>query len=334
MAFVAIIVGYLTYSIESKQTNDVDAVAIRSLRRLLRMGSGAHITNETRKRRTQVLTSFILSLSDQQLVTGLAILITGYYQRCTISGYHFVLIANLAWFSSTTHLSTLAVLQEYLIRRPVLKTFRVVGMLCLLGLLFHAQLYVQWYVYPSLPVQCTFTKGFQNLGSADYLLFIEVVEWISIVAFLFLAYANSMVKLYATPPVVSVYGWVEESIRKMLELAPELSRRERYNRSLDPLYTSPSRTRPNGLPQLLLARYTWSQFLGSFLWNIVWMVFGNVFGLLQICSTRWGTPSVDLTGFQFYIVGSENTWGFGQMVALLLLTLPILAAGEAYSGIT
>jgi hypothetical protein len=208
VAFVAIIVGYMTYSIESEQTNDVDAVAICFFRRLLRMGSGANITAETRKRRTEVLTSFILSLSDQQLVTGLAILITGYYQRCTISGYHFTLIANLAWFSSTTHLSTLAVLQEYLIRRPVLKTFRVIGMICLLGLLFHAQLYVQWYVYPSLPVQCTFTKGFQDSGSAYYVTysFINVLEWIATVAFLFFAYANSIIKLYATPPVVSILG--------------------------------------------------------------------------------------------------------------------------------
>lgn len=88
-----------------------------------------------REERTAIMTRFVLALSDQQLVTGLAILITGYSQRCAMSGYHFDLVTDLAWFSSTTHLSTLAVLQEYLIQNPVLKAFRVAGILAMLILL-------------------------------------------------------------------------------------------------------------------------------------------------------------------------------------------------------
>src|ERR1700734_1263414 len=68
-----------------------------------------------------ILERFILGLSDQQLVTGLAILITGYYLHCKISYYHFNLVINLAWFSSTTHLATLLALKEYFKKRPALR---------------------------------------------------------------------------------------------------------------------------------------------------------------------------------------------------------------------
>jgi hypothetical protein len=57
---------------------------------------------------------------------------------------------------------------------------------------------------------------------------------------------------------------------------------------------------------------------------------GNIFGLLQLCQTRWAPPK-DIIA-PFFVVGSENTLGFGQMVALLLTALPMLAAGEAYYG--
>jgi hypothetical protein len=118
----------------------------------------------------------------------------------------------------------------------------------------------------------------------------------------------------------------------MLKLPPGPPPIEMYHRSVARLNTSPNRRCP--LIPILRTTYIWSQLLGSFLWNIVWMIFGNVFGLLQICSTRWGSLPMDLPGFRLYVIGSENTWGFGQMVALLLLTLPLLAAGEAYSGMS
>jgi hypothetical protein len=54
---------------------------------------------------------FILALSDQQLVTGLAILIAGFV-KCDISIYLFSNVFAIAWFSCMTHLATLTVLRR------------------------------------------------------------------------------------------------------------------------------------------------------------------------------------------------------------------------------
>jgi hypothetical protein len=144
ITFTAIIVSYLTYSLDGNLTNGFDDIAVKNIRRLLHMGDGDDILPSTRQVRNEAITRFILILSDQQLVTGLAILITGYSQRCSLDGYHFTIIATLAWFSSTTHLSTLSVLHAYLLSHPDVKTWRVISMIGVLGTLFHAELYTQY----------------------------------------------------------------------------------------------------------------------------------------------------------------------------------------------
>jgi len=69
-------------------------------------------------------------LSDQQIVTGIAILVAGYTQlRCGISSYHWQTIISLAWFSSFTHLTTLTVLRTYLHQFQAVRISRVILML-------------------------------------------------------------------------------------------------------------------------------------------------------------------------------------------------------------
>lgn len=75
----------------------------------------------TKELRSKGLERFILALRGQQLVTGLAVLIAGNTRLCTRSIYHFKIILALAWFSSTTHLSTVAVLRVYLTCHPKIR---------------------------------------------------------------------------------------------------------------------------------------------------------------------------------------------------------------------
>ena len=79
--------------------------------------------------------------SDQQVVTGLALLLSGYSQLSSgLSVYHWQIIIYLAWFSSLTHMTTLTILRqlfhdshEVRIWRLVLMSLMIV-MLCI-GLL-------------------------------------------------------------------------------------------------------------------------------------------------------------------------------------------------------
>jgi len=61
----------------------------------------------SREKRVEAFDRFILSLSDQQLATGLAILIAAIANQCTLSPPEFRIAFSLAWFSTTTHLATL-----------------------------------------------------------------------------------------------------------------------------------------------------------------------------------------------------------------------------------
>jgi hypothetical protein len=81
--------------------------------------SPREMDKKTKKsKRREGYQDFILVLSDQQLVTGLAILIAG-FMICDISLYSFTIVSAVAWFSSTTHLSSLAVLKGYVGPGPV-----------------------------------------------------------------------------------------------------------------------------------------------------------------------------------------------------------------------
>ena len=87
------------------------------------------------------LRAAVLMFSDQQLVTGLALLISGYVQlRCGISSYHWQTITYLAWFSSLTHLTTLTVLRQYFRDNPAPRLWRAVLMLVMVTMLMVALL--------------------------------------------------------------------------------------------------------------------------------------------------------------------------------------------------
>ena len=78
---------------------------------------------------TQALQSAVLTFSDQQSITGIAILVSGYSQlACGLAIYHWQVTVDLAWFSSITHLTTLTCLRHYFHRRPALRIWRILLM--------------------------------------------------------------------------------------------------------------------------------------------------------------------------------------------------------------
>lgn len=79
---------------------------------------------KTQEFAARVVEKVILSLSDQLLLTGTAVLVAGFWTHCSISVYHFALVSDLAWFASTCHLTTVATLERYLRRRPKFPDWR------------------------------------------------------------------------------------------------------------------------------------------------------------------------------------------------------------------
>jgi hypothetical protein len=122
------------------------------------------------EKRSEALTKFILSLSDQQLVTGLAILIASLSNRCRVSVYEFRVVVSLAWFSSTTHQSTLRVLQHYLFANKVVRNWRIVAMVCLMVILIFGLIAETGSAPQTTALQCgigNISGGLESLGPSQ-----------------------------------------------------------------------------------------------------------------------------------------------------------------------
>ena len=98
----------------------------------------------------------MLALSDQQIVTGIAVLFAGYLKICSMPIYYFNIVASLAWFSSATHLATLGVLRTYLVDHPTVRGWRVLGMVLLCFSLLVALLPGWDEHYNSVPISCAY----------------------------------------------------------------------------------------------------------------------------------------------------------------------------------
>ena len=76
----------------------------------------------------------MLAFSDQQCITGIAILLSGYSQLFYLQNtkpmtvYNWQISVDLAWFSSITHLTTLTCLRHYFRQRRALSNFRIACM--------------------------------------------------------------------------------------------------------------------------------------------------------------------------------------------------------------
>ena len=294
-----------------------------------------------RARRSKRLERFVLALSDQQLVTGLAILIAGFTDRCSRSIYHFRIISALGWFSSTTHLSTLAVLRPYLIDRPRVRNWRVIAMVAILGLLVVSQAGAFSIQNSSLPVQCVF-----NSYAPYGLNIIATIALASVMIFLCSLYTNRIRRLYTVDPDWGVHVWILEVLTRALIRKFNVHNLEKIVVTSSTLTRAEQSTAYRKLQQrrrwwrycnswvkhrsaisrrMVELWYLYQEMQRSFLSEILTMLFGVGYGIAQVITTRNQVPNAGLSG-------DQDSLSFGQLVPLLLIALPLLTAGEIYYG--
>ena len=368
LTFCALLVGYISDSIPDTTINRIDYLMVERVRKLLslsplrggltqeqRVTRNTQAYRQAKRRRINTLERFVLALSDQQLVTGIAILIAGYIKPCSMDLYHFQILAALAWFSSTTHLSTLALVRDYLINHSLIRTWRVAGMVIMLIMLLAAQVFLEPGDLASPSIYCTMEtfKSDQNLKN--------IVNPIGIILFLLLSYGNNIIRLYSNDSNISLFGWlfrvVEDSLGMTISTGPQSmnqhttklslasekgtgkEHRERERdaslkltlHSLNQGRTKRGKSIGNGFVAAVHTRYEILVYLlqeidESFIGKILWIIFGNAYGIIGIILARWQSY------VNIELIGNENEMGFGQIVPLLLMLLPVLAAGEAYYG--
>jgi hypothetical protein len=81
----------------------------------------------------------MLIMSDLQLITGLAIMISGFAQlRCGLSTYHWQRTVHTAWFACVTHLCSLTFLRDHLRHNRIAQMWRVPCMVSLTTMIIYA----------------------------------------------------------------------------------------------------------------------------------------------------------------------------------------------------
>ena len=152
-----------------------------------------------------ILRSAILMFSDQQMMTGIALLVSGYAQLANgVSSYHWQVIVYLTWFSSITHLTTLTFLREHFRTNPEVRLWRVILMflmLSMLGVAFIPTGDAEWFsgdgkrTQAGLPALCYFKR----LGAATSERYtFESEQFLSMLfsqILLFLSYLTRLVKV-------------------------------------------------------------------------------------------------------------------------------------------
>lgn len=299
------------------------------------MRSGAGLRrNLTKARRTEALSRFIFSLSDQQLVTGLAILIAALTNRCLISFYEFNIMISLAWFSSTIHLATLDVLQEYLVANPVIRNWRVLGMVSLMAMLLFGLLFQgAYFSNVKLPLQCVINEGPKPTFAT-----------ICVLSFILVAYFSRILPLYDPAKAkTTLPEWLGRKGLK-LSLSHECRRlqisAEVYDQLLEKVLlenmlrlrskwisdlkirTRPTKSAKKSKDYDPIVSFATNDYYESFLSQIPFLFFGISSGITQVVTFRWLlAPDIK---------GSVDEMDFGQIMPLLLLALPIFAASEIY----
>lgn len=270
-----------------------------------------------------------LILSDQQLVTGLAVLIAGYYSLVVnnLDIFHWQQVTYLAWLSSTVHLISLSILREQLNASRLLRNVRLAGMLSLLAMLLAA-------LTPSTgiaaedapsqtPARCLwrssrFPEYIYSFSSSNDLTNKNYTDYSSIVSYI------TLITSYLWKLAQQFRGsrnWV----RTWGCAVPEAVLESAMKRCLL------DKSKSYGVKSLWLrAKYRLLSYLYIFL--VVWVELLDSFFatiLLLLFTLTWGTVKLVLPRTTPYSLPSgEDQMTFGQLLPLLLLLQPALAILE------
>ena len=300
--------------------NPIDRFVVRNLRHFKIFD----VSNETRTFYWTVIEKVVLSLNDQQLVTGIAILILGLIKHCSISVYHFTLISDLAWLSSSVNLTSLSMLRIYLQDRSQLRNWRVCLMLITFSLLLAYSVmegHIDWYQSFSYEAQCVVDDLIGNIhGLPAGLMAVDIVS-------LVLGYGSALIEIYQGPSDAFASWTQEKPIRAMRARILQLKQKGIGN--------------PDGNLTSVLIK-AWFLVIAYCLIAIeaVYTFLATVLGssyVSVITASGWigyGIQNIvmDRRVAQLNMDGNENDMTFGQLVPILLLSSIILTFQEAYNG--
>jgi len=250
--------------------------------------------------------------ADQQLVTGASILIVGYVRHCEITQYHFYIVSLLGLISFATFQSVVLI-----IRGRIKKGLKRGWRFAWVTVLFACALVTNFVIYNDnflvefhfgLPMHCLWIglPGYFRPDQIPYVVFGTLVDvW---------SYLNVFSYLYPETNDVQPFAVLSKIVNAV-------TRAPAY------LYVSVRKRNRSKLIQgvvylLFLFSFTLRELVFSIYVDLV-----RVFTYLY--QTTFSIGLVRRNATESGRQGEEDAWGFGQILPMLLLALPLLAFVEA-----
>ena len=333
--FAVIVWAYFNECLPIEVLSSLDHYALRSLKNWRRPFAEADLQFEPtpkQKRRAQVIIGFVTVLGDQQLVTGVAILIAGLASRCHITFYEFNIVTYLAYFAVFTHTLSLSVLQTHLFARKLARDCRVgfaIGFLVLFAFSFVINTVTSHFdgvingstLNEGNVLQCLFEasrfgKSFQFdkfdsivvLGAALYNHIFAIVQlYLEPGTRLFEALLSYLYVRY-----LCLRGFSSEDASVMVKTA-----NIKYLAWLQPPLSTTGKT-------AISVWYFFDKYYDSYLAFLPDVSLGMSYGTASVIIAIWQGELKPANGLHIL--------GFGQIVAIVLLVLTLLAAVEVVNG--
>ena len=288
-----------------------------------------------------VVTTVILSLSDQMLLAGLSMMIAGFTLHCSISVYHAGIVIDLAWFAAGAHLLTLGLLHRRMKGRERLRTSRVILMIVMAAFLIAntiSQGHWAWFDSGPFNAQCPWNdileKGNVFGGEPKTIMVTNLV-------LIFVLYSLAIASFYSKPSV-----WLDQwlrvrprrGLRSLRGNLRERRRAQEKTRSCSSRLKRQPYIMIEGIMYALSKMHSASVlfvqgFFGSVCIAFVLDVFWFAWGVKNITEDR-RIPSKEASRFLPHtpMEGDEQRMGFGQIIPILLLGSTVFVAIEAYEG--
>ena len=250
--------------------------------------------------------------SDQLIVTGIAVLVAGFANNATLSVYHFQIVTWQAWLASNSHQVTLTVLQHYLRSHATVLYFRAIAMTLIYIMLFVAIIlagpptsgYCRSYKHFDANVRDTWTNQCLKSLSID------------------VAFSLGLLSVNYIARLLKAFKKSAEWSNRWFRQKPGLWLKALYDYSAG----DGNLSWWNVFPFCVFVTYclgrTVCDMYESRVFELLWLSCTFVFGCTKIFAWRDSTPP----GY------GENTWTFGQILAVLGLILPLLAFPQLYAG--
>ncbi|KAL8869716.1 MAG: hypothetical protein Q9174_004062 [Haloplaca sp. 1 TL-2023] len=281
----------------------------------------------------------IVTYADLQIATGVGILVAACSTMRSLSVYHLQVAIYLAWMSSNTHLTAISLLQiEYrenksksIARRLRLGGMFILGVFLLVALVPTTS--YNWLLIVTqsqntddsagrsrgrdqsaagIPARCFWQSEYTGGRTADaawsFIILIFSYVWKGLLLF---QRSHQAVKGSSRRRVLQP---LRRSLDRLVIRARQIRRHEGRRRHV---------LRYKAVFCVYLAAWAVFELAQSFVMSLWICGAGLVWGSFQILVPRRRLPS--------QVLEDENSWGFGQILPILLLGVPILSFAQGYA---